>query len=120
MKYGNITKKEAIEFAENGKVVYGCDYRINDNNLNTVLMQKPVKGTFVKEIKNIPSGTFEIMFVPLNKQGQPRKSGHIWYGSRHYADTYEESVEIFNALVKSRQNKLEKLIKELQSDYIKE
>lgn len=112
MKYGTVSEQKAKEFAKAERIFYGCAYRINDDNRNHTLLQKPIKGTF-------QSNRWDTTFVPLKKDGTPRKSGGVWFGSSHIADTYEECVEIFNDLVNKRKQKLQELIKECDETLIK-
>lgn len=112
MKYGTVSEQKAKEFAKAGRIFYGCAYQINDNDLSHTLMQKPIKGIFVND-------GYDTNFVPVKKDGTPRKSGGVWRGSRHVADTYEECVEIFNDLVDKRKQKLQELIKECDETLIK-
>lgn len=118
MIYSRISEQQAKEFTLFGKFLWGCAYQINDDNLNVQLKATPTKGTFVKEIKNEVSKTYDYMFAPLTKQGTPRKSGHVWYGSRVYADTYEKCCILYNALIDKRKEKLKHMLAELETEYL--
>ena len=67
---------------------------------------KPIKGRIV-----------DSMFYEYKKNGELKKNG-VGIGARIYADTYEEAVEGFNALVSARIEKLEEEISNVEDLFI--
>lgn len=67
---------------------------------------KPVKGRIIDH-----------MFFEYKKNGSLKKNG-VGIGARIYADTYEEAVEGFNALVSARIEKLEEEISKVEDLFI--
>ena len=57
------------------------------------------------------------MFFEYKKNGSLKKNG-VGIGARIYADTYEEAVEGFNALVSARIEKLEEEISKVEDLFI--
>ena len=96
-----------------GDIVYGCAFNI-DFDRNTWRDRKvihnickPIKGIILDEI-----------FYILKKNGKPRESGEVRTMSRHFANTYEESVEIYNHLIADKQDKLRKIANDLEKEII--
>lgn len=111
MKYNRISRQQAEKMAKDKTIVYGCAYQINNENLAARLRCLPVKGMIVP-------GRWSFNFAELTKRGEPRTSGLVDYGSRHYADTYEECVEIYNSLVQKRIDKLVDMQNDAKMDLI--
>lgn len=89
---------------EDNKDVYGFAYLEDERAIN--LFCKPVKGQIVGS-----------MFYEYKKNGSLKKNG-VGIGARIYADTYEETVEGFNALVSARIEKLEEEISKVEDLFI--
>lgn len=106
---------------KNGEVVYGCAFNIDFDRQNwyggrvTHNICKPVKGIIDKHGSNYSSSG---MFYLLKRDGTPRKSGAVSTYSRHFARTNEECVEIYNQLIKDKQEKLRSIADELENEFI--
>ena len=85
---------------EDNKDVYAFAYLEDERAIN--LFCKPVKGQIVDSI-----------FYEYKKNGSLKKNG-VGIGARIYADTYEEAVEGFNALVNARIVKLREEISKVE------
>ena len=96
-----------------GDKLWACEYGYYYNRTEKALIQPPVYGQIVKGKYNIRS------FAILKKDGTPRTSGLVDARSRHYADTKEECIELYNSLINERIKYLEKQIEELKLDLIK-
>lgn len=95
-----------------GDKLWACEYGYNYNRTEKALIQPPVYGQIVK-------GKYYTSFTILKKDGMPRTSGLVHVNSRHYADTKEECIELYNSLINERIKYLEKQIEELKLDLIK-
>lgn len=118
MKYGRISIDDALAFAKNQTVLYACAYKVNNENLSVNLMQQPIKGVLIHDPSKNQYETQYIAFAPFDKRNQPRKSGRVDYGARLYADTLEESIELFNEKVNERKRHLEALIQDCNDTFI--
>lgn len=103
-----------------GQIVWGCAYDEDNNYDYSHLKQLPVKGIVYDKYKagyNKPKYSYHI-FVPLNKKGEPIQSKAVDINARHYANTYEESVNVYNGLVQARINYLNNVIEECETHKI--
>lgn len=101
---------------KDGDIVYGCAFcievdRVDPSNKertweHTSLKCKPSKG-IINDKK----------FYVLKRDGAPRKTG-VYLDARHYANTYEESVEIYNALIREKQRHLQEIVNRLNDEII--
>lgn len=107
--------------------LWATDYLINDDNLVARLKCQPILGEvisierFSKEVKASKYPTYSnYIFVPY-KIGTTtfRNSGFVDVWSRHYADTEEEAIEIYNELVQKRIDKLLEIAEQAKGDFIK-
>ena len=104
--YTNWAEMRKVEY----KPVWACAYELCDNKKSMKLSQKTVRGMI--------TGT---VFYPLKKNSDTEiiRSRGVYCGSRKYADTYEECVVLYNALVQKRIEWFEERIKETKEDFIK-
>ena len=91
-----------------GKIVWGCAYETSYNEKSLILKKLPVRGVI--------KGSF---FYEVNKYNVCKKSGAVRNCSRAYADTYEESVQLYNSRVMEQVNFLKSLITDCESNLIK-
>jgi hypothetical protein len=77
-----------------GKIVWGCAFKVTNNKKNVILFKKPVLGVVHIEPENIFGGLYG-KFYEL-KKGGGKKSTCVDMHSRIYAETYTESVENYN------------------------
>lgn len=111
-----------VKDIKNGEIVYGCAFNIDFDRQNwyggrvTHNICKPVKGVVKKwnEPDDYPHGEFYI----LKADGTPRKSGKVSTYSRHFTRTYGECVEIYNQLIKEKQEKLRSIADELEKEIL--
>ena len=110
-----------VEDIKNREIVYGCAFNIDFDRHSWYGGQvvhnicKPVKGV-VKKPEYISSyGRFYL----LKRDGSTRQSGVVSTESRHFARTYEESVEIYNQLIRDKMEKLRKIADELENELLK-
>jgi len=97
-----------------GRKVWACAYSTNSKKEDMSLICNPVYGQIVKT-------RYSIGFVVFKKNNELRSlnsSVSVW--AREYADTYEESFEIYNELVQKRIDWLNKMIEHTKSDFLKE
>ena len=110
-----------VKDIKDGEIVYGCAFNIDFDRQNwyggrvTHNICKPVKGLVSKG-----GDDFSLYgeFCILKKDGTTRKSGVVSTYSRHFARTYEECVEIYNRLIKVKQEKLRSIADELEKELI--
>lgn len=100
---------ESIEAIPENKPIWACAYETTSTKENMSLKCVPIKG-IISEGK----------FIPYKKNGELKMSGKVSWHSRSYADTYEECVELYNFFVRKQMEQLEKLLKETESNLIKE
>ncbi len=62
--------------------------------------------------------SYDGYFYLLKSDGTPRKTGRVSYNARHFTRTYEESVEIYNNLVKEKINKLRSVADKLEEELL--
>lgn len=101
-------------------VVWACAYDEDNNYDYSHLKQLPIQGMILDKHKvgmTKPKYSSWI-FVPLNKNGEPIKSKVVDIYSRHYANTYEECVEVYNGLVQARIDRLNEIINECETHKI--
>ena len=108
MKYGSITCIQADQFAREGRRLWACAYKIDNQTLYPHLRQEPVEGMITPEWK----------FAPFGVNGKLRSSGRVSYDSRQYADTYGEAIELYNELVTKRRKALEQIADTVYDDYV--
>ena len=94
-----------------GKPVYGLAYSVDDDDGRNRLRCKPVLG----EVFQYYPGT-TLYFAPYKKGTTKRCGSSVKAGSRMYADTYEEAVEMYNDLVRQRIEKLKAMIAEAEEE----
>ena len=105
---------------KNREVVYGCAFNIdfdrNSWNGGQVVHNicKPVKGMIKKYEEWDSYGRFFL----LKRDGTPRQSGMVSTDSRHFARTYEESVEFYNQLIRDKMAKLRKTADDLENELL--
>ncbi|MSS07086.1 hypothetical protein FYJ38_00335 [Clostridium sp. WB02_MRS01] len=105
---------------KSGEVVYGCAFNIDFDRNSWYGGQvvhnicKPVKGMVKKYEDSDSYGRFYL----LKRDGSPRQSGMVSTESRHFARTYDECVEIYNQLVRKKQEKLRNIVDELEKELL--
>jgi len=62
--------------------------------------------------------SYDGYFYLLKSDGTPRKTGRVSYNARHFARTYEESVEIYNGLVREKMEKLRSIADKLEQELL--
>lgn len=97
-----------------GDKLWACEYGYYYNRTEKALIQPPVYGQIVKGRYNIRS------FAILKKDGMPRTSGLVDARSRHYADTKEECIKLYNSLIQKRVEFLQNQIDEIKKDLLPE
>lgn len=105
-----IYKREDLR---DGQKVWGCAYSTNNTEKSMALKKKPVFGIVKTTAPYKEEGFYE-----LNKQGEPIKSSKVSLYARKYADTYEESVIMYNVSVQKQIDFLNGLIEDCESDKI--
>lgn len=118
MQYGAIYQNQAEQFAKEEKVLWACAYAINDDSDRIRRIQLPVKGMIIKDKSTSMYERYQYKFAQMDSKGRLKKSGRVNYDARLYADTYEESIELFNKNVAERQHKLEQMLSDTKQDYI--
>jgi hypothetical protein len=95
-------------------ILWACAYATNNSEKGMALKKLPVQG------KIIGNGElfYHQSFYETNKLGEIKKSTRVYAESRIYADTYEESVEIYNDLVDKHITFLKGLIEICNNDKI--
>lgn len=99
-------------FVDKKQELWAVAYDIDGNTLHANLKQLPVKGCIVK------NGQYE--FAPFNKRGEIRKTGHVHYKSRIYADTYEEAIDAYNQQVQKHIDLKKSHIQEIAKEFLDE
>lgn len=91
--------------------IWGCAYETTYNEKGMFYKKEPVLGMIVEE------GS-KSYFCELKKNGGVKKSNKVSERSRLYADTLEESIEIYNECIDDQIRYLENLIKNHVEDKI--
>jgi len=106
---------------EHESVVWACAYDEDNNYDYSHLKQLPIRGIILNKHKaGMTKPKYSSwVFAPINKNGEPIKSKVVDIYSRHYANTYEECIEVYNGLVQARINRLSEIIKECETHKIK-
>lgn len=110
MKYMNYRTAPLDQF------IYACAYSIDNETGYCHLIQPPVKGKIIKQ----EAGWNRYVFIPCKKNSDElrSKSSAVGADARHYADTYEECLELYNSFVQERINHLQKFLEDAQKDFI--
>lgn len=111
MKYAN--HKEVPD----NKIVWACAYSMNDNEKTNALKKEPVRGMITDEGKYGQKVFKELKAGGINKE-HLKKSGQVYAYNRCYADTYEESVDMYNELIDKQIKRLQRIIEECEKDKI--
>jgi len=101
-------------------IVWACAYNENNNYDYSHLKQLPIRGMILDKYKaefDKPKYSSWI-FVPLNRNDGLIKSKVVDLYSRHYANTYEECIEVYNGLVQERIDRLNEIIGECEKHKI--
>jgi len=101
-------------------IAWACAYSEDNNYDYSHLKQLPIRGMILDKHKagmSKPKYSNQV-FVPLNKNDELIKSKAVDIYSRHYANTYEECVEVYNELVQERIDRLNEIIKECETHKI--
>lgn len=99
------------------KPIWALAYSINDDTEHKRLICKPVQGE-IRENTNTKRWCSHIFYPYKKGTTEIRKSGSVDYYSRMYADTYEEAIEMFNELVQTRIDNLNRMAREAEKDMI--
>lgn len=102
---------------KDGQVVWGCAYCTNNTEKSMAFKKKPVLGV-VSLKEKAGRWSRDGVFYESRKDGQPKKSSGVNLYARHYANTEEESREIYNGLVQNQIDLLQRLIDDTKSDFI--
>lgn len=90
------------------KPLWAVAYSINDDTEHHRLMCKPQRGELIN-----------YSFIPYKAGTMTRRrSGKVSKYARKYADTYEEAVDLFNALVQKRIDNLLEMVEDAKKDFI--
>jgi hypothetical protein len=109
-----------VKDIKNREIVYGCAFNIDFDRNSWYGGQvvhnicKPVKGMVKKHENSDPYGRFYL----LKRDGSPRQTGMVSTGSRHFARTYEECVELYNQLIRDKIAKLIKIADDLENELL--
>lgn len=87
--------------------LWACAYDTNNTEKSMATKREPVLGKLIND-NSVYYGY--ATFYELKRNGQIKKTGKVASWSRHYADTYEECIELYNSLIDKQIEKLEKLI----------
>ena len=91
-----------------GKPLWAVAYSVNDDTEHHRLMCKPQRGELIN-----------YNFIPYKAGTMTRRrSGKVSKYARKYADTYEEAVDLFNALVQKRIDNLLEMVEDAKNDFI--
>lgn len=101
MVYGYSKVKE-------GDVLWGCAYSIDSTKERMRLKCEPELG-IIKKIG------YRMQFVKLKKNGEPSAKA-VCFSARHYADTKEECIMLYNNLIAGQVTFLERIIDEMNLD----
>ena len=103
------------EDLKEGQKVFACAYSTNNTEKSMANRKKPVLG-----IVEFPNNCRKDrgLFYELKKNGEI-KTSCVGICSRHYANTEEESINIYNSFVQKQINMLQALIDSCDLDYIK-
>ena len=109
-----------IKTLKHKTIVWGCAYNEDNNYDYSHLKQLPIRGIILDKYKaEIDKPKYSSwVFAPLNKKGEMIKSKVVDVYSRHYANTYEECVEVYNGLVQMRIDRLNDIINECKKHKI--
>ena len=101
-------------------IVWACAYNEDNNYEYSHLKQLPIQGMILDKYKvGMEKPKYSSwVFAPLNKKDEIIKSKVVDVYSRHYANTYEECVEVYNGLVQARIDKLNEIINECETHKI--
>ena len=108
MKYYNSSTKVPKDVP-----VWGCAYGTNKDKKSMATSKKPVLGI-------VKGKGWYCYFYELKKDGTLKESSRVNLISRYCADTYEESVEIYNELVMNKVQQLLDLAQEHKTNLIVE
>jgi len=109
-----------VKDIKNEEVVYGCAFNIDFDRNSWYGGQvvhnicKTVKCMVKKHEDSDSYGRFYL----LKRDGSPRQSGAVSTESRQFARTYEESVEIYNQLIRDKMAKLRKIADDLENELL--
>ncbi|WP_313069888.1 hypothetical protein [Lacrimispora sp.] len=109
-----------VKDIKNREIVYGCAFNIDFDRHSWYGGQvvhnicKPVKGMVKKPEDSSSYGRFYL----LKRDGSTRQSGLISTESRHFAQTNEECIEIYNQLIRDKIEKLRKIADELENELL--
>lgn len=114
-----------------GDVVWGCAYTCSGDKESKRFFQEPIKGQFTasnREVTNTAimataaqKGTYvePRYFVPFKKNGIDLAwSKAVNFTARMYADTYAESVELYNDKIQEYIDWFENEVKEMKAQKI--
>lgn len=104
-----------------GTKLWACAYEFDNNKTTMGLKQKPVHGVvtdtwFSCEDDGINPARY---FIPFKKDGESLcKSKAVRIGSRKYAETYDECVDLYNELVQEKIDWFGERINKVKEDFI--
>jgi hypothetical protein len=113
-----------------GDIVWGCAFASFKSKEKCKLRQEPQQGILAlaytesenNELRRILSDDDKkygiAYFVPVRKNGTPSWSRAVKIGSRLYASTKEDCIELYNECIHKEIEKLNNIIADLQSQYI--
>ena len=109
-----------IKTLKHKTIVWGCAYNEDNNYDYSHLKQLPIQGMVLDKYKaGIDKPKYSSwVFAPINKKCEMIKSKVVDVYSRHYANTYEECVEVYNGLIQMRIDRLNEIIKECETHKI--
>lgn len=112
--------EEVVKKFKPGDEIWACAYEFDCNKESKKYIQKPVKGVFTDSWCDDIDSEEPRFFTTIGKNGYPSRSKKVGISARVYADTYEECVELYNSLVKSKINYFTERIEEVKKELILE
>lgn len=98
---------------KDGQQVWACAYTTNNTEKSMAYKCKPVLG-----IIDLKSGFNSGTFYELGSRGKIKKSSGVSLFARHFSNTEEESIELYNNLIKAQINFAKKLVEKHKSNLI--
>ena len=103
-----------INDLKDNQLVWACGYSTNSTEKSMAFRKKPILGIVIFPYN---SRKDKGEFYEVNKKGEV-KTKCVNIRSRHYANTEEESIEIYNNLVLKQISILQTLVDNCRDDFI--
>lgn len=107
-----------------GDVVWASGFKETSSKTGHRLRAKPQRG-ILAAAKDEPTHAFNVAhhpnaapkyFVPVTRDGTPSWSRAVWVGSRDYADTEREALELYNSAIQREIEKHRRRIRDLTKE----